>query len=489
METSYIGQRLIERGFKTFFLYLFRVMEKRPFVIEPIHEDLFNEFISIYNGQKKRSVINLPPRAGKTVMAKYFVIWVLTVCPNAQIIYTSYSQSLLNTISEEIANILDSDIYKALFPTNIVRQEIEEVNAIDDFWLAYLQKETGKNKYSSRKIITWAGGVCLFASVGAQITGYGFSIRNAKKFSGMLIQDDFQKPADVRSKVMRDKALRYYEETLLSRANNPDAPIINIQQRLHIDDISGILERKYKFDILKKPLLDENGVCQIPTQYNEERIKELQVNNYMFSAQYQQEPIVLGGEVIKRSWFRYYPLENFKYKNIIITADTAMKVKEHNDYSVFIVGGVTENNQLHIIDMVRGKWEAPELKKVAIEVFEKYKYNQNTGVACSGLYIEDKASGTGLIQELKRGGVPVVGVQVHNDKLTRIEEVLSYIESGQVLLPVNENYSFNKDLLDECEAFTRDDSHIHDDICDALAMNIKQALAKAKVSLLDFFME
>lgn len=209
----------------------------------------------------------------------------------------------------------------------------------------------------------------------------------------------------------------------------------------------------------------------------------------MFSAQYQQEPIILGGAVIKREWFKYYnPAHNFDYNRLIITADTAMKVKEHNDYSVFIVAGITNDNKLHIIDMARGKWEAPDLKRVAVELFEKYKFDASTATACSGLYIEDKASGIGLIQELQRAGVPVIGIPVDKDKLTRVESVLNYIASGQVFLPYDEKHGFNKDLINECEAFTRDDSHAHDDIVDALVYAIQQGLAKSEVSILDYFM-
>lgn len=471
--------------------YMFRIIEARPFVVEPIHADLFQTMEKLYAGKELRQNINVPPRSAKTTLAKYFIAYCWTISPKMNFIYTSYSESLLANISKELMTILEHPAYKAMYPQSRAIEGDEDITPNDDFWYEYLKQfYTGKNIYSAKKITTYQGGVCLFSPIGGQITGYGCGIRSAKKFSGALIIDDGNKPADVRSQTMRDRVLRYYEETLLSRLNNPYVPIINIQQRLHVEDLSGTLEKKYRFNTLKKPLLDENGVCQIPSQYTPERIEELKKNNYMFLSQYQQEPIILGGQIIKRAYFRYYPVaKEYQYKRILIAADTAMKTKEYNDYSVFMAGGVTTDNKLHVLDMLRGKWEAPELEKMAVAIWNQFKLNPVTGLTCNGFYIEDKASGIGLIQGLTaKYGIPVIGVPASTDKLTRAENVLPYIESGQVYLPENENYNFNVDILSECEAFSRDMSHKHDDIVDTLGILIQEALGKTKISILDYFM-
>lgn len=491
LDLQYLGFRLLERGFADWFRYMFRVIEGMPFTVDPIHPELFEYCQKIYDLKILRLNLNLPPRSAKTTLMAYLVAFAITNNPKCNIIYTSYSQALLGEISTRVMNILESPIYKTMYPYKAIMKS-EIASPIDEFWEDYRLEETkGKsNIYSTKRIQTYAGGIVLFASIGSQITGYGCGIRNGKGFTGMLVIDDANKPADMRSQIMREKVLRYYEETLLSRLNNSSVPIINVQQRLHVQDLSGLLMQKYDFVTLKKPLLDENGVCQIPTQYTPERIKELQVNNYMFETQYQQNAIILGGQVIRREYFRYYPTaQRFNYKRIIIAADTAMKTKEYNDYSVFMAGGITPENKLHILDMIRGKWEAPDLEKVAVEFWNRFKRDPKTGVMCNGLYVEDKASGIGLIQSLKaKYGIPVFGIKVDTDKLTKVENVLPYIESGNVLLPESEIYSFVPDLLNECEAFTRDMSHVHDDIVDTLAYLIQEALAKTEVSLLDYFM-
>lgn len=479
-----LGKYWILQGFAIWFRCLFKLIEDRPFIVEAIHHGLFDAIDKIVKGVTKRLNINLPPRAGKTTLASYLVVFILTINPKSNIIYTSYSQSLLTDIALRVRDILEHPIYKALYPST-VQYESEEVAPEDEFWAEYLRKESNKNTYSAKKIITSKGGVVLFASIGSQITGYGAGIRNVKGLTGALIIDDANKPDDIYHPTLRNRVLRYFSGTLLSRLNNPDVPIINIQQRLHLEDLSGVLQEKYGFDTLKKPLLDENGVCQIPSQYTEERIKELQVDNYVFTSQYQQEPIVLGGQVIKREWFGYYPVNTkFDYKRIIIAADTAISAKECNDFSCFLVGGITQQNKLHILEMSHGRWEYPELKQEAINIYNRWQLDKRS-TSASSFVIENRASGQQLIQDFKRAGLPVTAIDVTKDKLSRVEEVLTYIANGNVLLPESEQYSNNPVLLAECEAFTRDMAHSHDDIVDTLCHLINNTIAKRQISILE----
>jgi predicted phage terminase large subunit-like protein len=101
------------------------------------------------------------------------------------------------------------------------------------------------------------------------------------------------------------------------------------------------------------------------------------------------------------------------------------------------------------------------------------------------LRIEDKASGTGLIQDIAKGEpgkgrIPVAGVQRNKDKLTRVMDVVSYIDAGLVVLP--EEAPWIADFITECEAFTSDDTHAHDDQIDPMVDAIEDMLAKRKSS-------
>lgn len=483
IDPQYLGYRLIQRGFETWFRYMFKAVEQTPFIKEEIHESLFEYIEKVYNGDLTRLTINIPPRAGKTTLATYLLVFALTVNPKSNIIYTSYSQSLLTDIAGRVKDILEHPIYKAMYSGNVALTN-EELNPDDDFWAEYLKKETGKNTYSAKKIVTAKGGICLFSSIGSQITGYGAGLRNGKGFTGALIIDDPNKPDDIYHTVLRNRVTRYFAGTLLSRLNNSNVPIICIQQRLHLEDLSGILKTKYKFTTLKRPLIDETGKCLLPSQYTQERIKELQVDNYVFQSQYQQEPIILGGSVIKRDWFRYYNSNTeYNYNKIVIAGDTAMSAKEHADYTCLLVGGVTEQGKLHILQMVHERLEYPELKKTAINLYNAWQRKDKTSV--SAIYLENKASGIQLIQDFQATALPVMPIDVTKDKLARVEEVLEYIASGQVFLPENELFGDNPTILSECEAFTRDLSQTHDDIVDCLVHLINNTIANRQVSILE----
>ena len=260
-------------------LYLFRLINGSPFIVEPLHEELFQEVQRIIDGKDTRLNINLCPRSGKTTIAEWIVVYIITLNPKSQIIYTSFNQDLLKQISQNIAAIMKSPVYKAMYGNARFEEEEEKIDPIDDFWRDYLLESTGEMKFSARKITTPQGGVILFNSIGAAITGFGAGLRNSTGISGVLIMDDPDKPTEVRSETIRKKTQTYFVETLLNRLNSSNTPIINLQQRLHLDDLSGFLERVYGFKSFKFPLLNADGKCNLPRQYSPERIKELQIDN------------------------------------------------------------------------------------------------------------------------------------------------------------------------------------------------------------------
>jgi predicted phage terminase large subunit-like protein len=148
-----------------------------------------------------------------------------------------------------------------------------------------------------------------------------------------------------------------------------------------------------------------------------------------------------------------------EFRNIYV--DTAQKTGQENDYSVLECWGRSVTGEAVLIDLVRGKWEAPELLTNARAFWLKHK--ATTSSPLRALKIEDKVSGTGLIQTLRREGVPVVAIQRNRDKISRGHDAAHFVESGNVLLPIDAPWL--SDFLGEVAAFP---SGAHDDQLDPM---------------------
>lgn len=479
---QYFGQLLHKQGFRVWALYMFKMIEGRKFIEEDLHNGLFQVFQDIYDQKENRQSINVPPRSGKTTLARYFIAYCLATNPSSNFIYTSFSQELLNDISRELAAMLQHPIFEAMYGES-AQEESVETKPIDEFWKDYLKSKDGKATYTSRKIITKAGGVILFASIGSTITGFGAGVRGAKKFSGCLFIDDANKPSDVRSQTMRAKTVAYYEGTLLSRLNDSLVPIVAIQQRLHLEDLSGTLEKLYNFKVLKRALIVD-GVCQLPSQYTPERIEELQKNEFMFVAQYQQEPVLEGGNLFKKEAINEARREQLPhtYQTRFITADLAYKDKESNDYSVFCYWGIVSEtvndrtrNHLYLIDCKRKKINAVDVEKwIEGWIREKISYGFRY------IWIEDKAHGTYLNQLFRKKGLPIPSEQTIKDTLPRDRDK---IERANNIIPCLDNVLPNLTLCTDIDDYEELRQELlafpnvkHDDFTDCLIDAVKIGL-------------
>jgi len=473
---QYFGQLLHKRGFETWTRYMFQAIEGRKFIKEPIHQNLFDAYQSVFDLKEKRLSIAVAPRSGKTTLAKYFIAYTFAVNPKANFIYTSYSQALLNDISRELTTILTHPLYLAMHP-NAFSEVEEKSDAIDDFWADYLRKETGKATFSSRKITTGAGGVALLSSIGSQITGFGASIRGAQSFSGCLLIDDSGKPADIHSQIRRNKVKTYFEETLLSRLNDSNAPIVNIQQRLHLEDLTGFLIEKYSFNLLKLPLIVD-GICQLPSQYTNERISELQKNEFMFNAQYQQAPIMSGGTLFKRECFILTDKIPEKFDYTFITADLAYKDKQSNDFTCFSYWGIIEKH-LYLIDARRKRIAAVE-----IDSWIRPWILPKLGYGFRYIWIEDKAHGTYLLQQYRKDNLPVPSDALikktlprDGDKVMRANNILPSLNMQQPNVFLNTRIDGFNDLFEELLSFN---NSAHDDFVDTFIDAAKIGLFQEK---------
>jgi predicted phage terminase large subunit-like protein len=197
-----------------------------------------------------------------------------------------------------------------------------------------------------------------------------------------------------------------------------------------------------------------------PEREPESVLKEAKVNlgSYFYEAQYQQTPVPEGGNLIKWDWFQFYDeLPNRGPNDRIVQSwDTASKAGELNDYSVCTTWLVSKPD-FYLIDIVREQLDYPSLKRRVVETRQRHNAHD--------VVIEDKGSGTSLIQDLKReGAVRPIAFMPEGDKLTRMSAQSAKIEAGQVHLP--RQASWLGDFKTELMAFPRGR---HDDQVDSLS--------------------
>lgn len=472
--------------------YFFKVRQNLKLIVN-WHHHLFSDIVDdVIAGRKKNVVINVAPGSSKTeFIVINFIARGLALNPWSRFLHLSGSDSLASLNSATAREIVQSDEYQALWPLKIA----------DD--------AAAKKRWNVEVDGKIAGGVYATA-LGGQVTGFRAG-HMAEGFQGAILIDDPIKPEDAFSRAKIDAANRKLVTTVKSRKANPDTPIILVMQRLAENDPSGFIEKgnlQGDWDFIRIPsVLSEGDKGRLALKYQalipdspvidgrfsywpyKEPIDQLlamergdgtdqsgaRVSRHVFSSQYQQAPVILGGNIIKGEHFnRVKVLPVIRYRKIY--ADTAQKTKEHNDYSVFEEWGYGVDGKIYLVDMIRGKWEAPELQRRAVAFWAKAKAREveKFGILRE-MMVEDKSSGTGLVQTLRLlNQIPIKPVERVKDKLTRVMDALPYIECGQICIP--EEAPFTSDFVKECEAFSADDTHDFDDQVDPLVDAVSDML-------------
>ena len=230
------------------------------------------------------------------------------------------------------------------------------------------------------------------------------------------------------------------------------------------------------YDVFVKKQTDDHQLIQSRTIDNEflpadfiESVKD-QYSSSFARQELEGEFIEDNSNLIKRKWWQYYRVLP-KAKRYVWSWDTAYEKGKENDYSVGTLWADCQDGY-YLIDVIRDKFEFPELKRTVINAFQKHK--------SSVIIIEKKASGHSLIQELRRStALPIKEVKVDKDKITRVHAVNAYIESGRVKLP--ENKTWLNEFIDECSLFPS--PRVHDDQVDSMTQALQYMVTTGAYSI------
>jgi hypothetical protein len=301
----------------------------------------------VLKGETKRLIITVPPRSLKSICTSVaFPAFVLGHDPTRRIICVSYAEGLARKHANDCRAIMRSSRYNRLFPETRIS----------------LAKDT------ELEFATTRGGNRLSTSVGGTLTGRG---------GNLIIIDDPLKPQEAYSEAARESTKQWYSNTLLSRLDDKtNDAIIVVMQRLHPDDLVGHLLEQEGWTHLHLPAIAETqhripigqGRVQLrrpgdllhPERESRAVLDEFKrsMGSLNFAAQYQQQPVAEGGNLIKWDWFRFYqePPAGQAGDRIIVSWDTAMSRKELSSYSACVVLQV-KGETVYVLEVVRERLE------------------------------------------------------------------------------------------------------------------------------------
>lgn len=406
----------------------------------------------VRRGEVKRLIITMPPRSLKSICASVaFPAFILGHDPSRKIVCVSYSDQLAAKHANDFRAVLRSPWYKRAFPAT----------CIDPF------------KDSQAEVATTARGYRLTTSVEGTLTGRG---------GNLIIVDDPMKAQDAQSEAARERVKQWFISTLLSRLDNKETDaIVVVMQRVHVDDLAGHLIEGGGWEVLNLPAIaeEEDSIALGADRYHHRRTGEplqggreslatlealrKEVGSLAFAAQYQQAPVPPGGNLIKRDCLRFYEQapEQRSGDVVLCSWDTAMKATGTSDYSVGTVWLIRGESH-YLLDLVRDRLDFPDLKRKAITLHQRWRP--------LATLVEDKGSGTALLQELRAMRLPTIAFISTADKVMRMHAQSARFEAGSVYLP--KDAPWLGELLKEILAFP---GGRHDDQVDSISQALKWA--------------
>ncbi len=446
--------------------YMFKERRKYKWLHNWHHRVICDALMKVYRGETKRLIINIPPRYSKTEIAVInFMAWCFGKVPDCEFIHVSYSAKLAANNAAQTRNLVREPAYRKVFPDLQLR---EDSQAKDD-WR------------------TTESGVCYSQGTGGTITGFGAG-KFREKFGGAIIIDDPHKADEASSDLVRKGVIEWFQNTLESRTNSPDTPIIVIMQRLHEEDLSGWLlgERKDGVPVpggngeiwehLCLSAIQPDGSALWPAKHSIETLKRMdKFAPYVFAGQYRQLPAPLAGGFFKPDMIGIVAAlpanlgHGCRAWDLGATADGG-------DYTAGPRMHECDDGYFYITDMVRDQLGPDEvetaIKNAAARDGENIKIRlpQDPGQA-------GKSQAKSFVRKL--AGYSVVAKPVSGDKATRAQPFAAQVNIGNVRML---KAPWNDALISELRNFPNGK---HDDQIDGLADAFNE-LNEGNMGLFDY---
>ena len=413
------------------------------YIVGPHHLKLANIFEAIANGKKKRVIVNIAPRHGKSELISYLApAWFLGKYPQKKVIMASHTADLAVDFGRRVRNLVSSDPYHEIFP----------------------QVELQVDSKSASRWGTNFGGQYFAIGVGGALAGRG---------ADLFIIDDPHSEQQAMQGVAHvfEPAWEWFQSGPLQRLM-PGGAIIVVMTRWSKLDLTG----KIVDHMTKNDDSAEWEVVEFPAVLNDKPLwpefwsleellaKKADMDIRYWQAQYMQQPTSEEGALIKREWWNVWEEDDPpKCEFIIMALDAAQEKTNRSDYNALTVWGVffneeTKNRNIILLNAIKERLEFPELKTLVLEQYKEWNPDS--------FIVEKKSNGSALYQEMRRMGVPVGEFTPGKgqDKISRVNSVTDLFSAGIVWVP-DRRWAF--EVVEECNDFP---AGSHDDLVDSTTL-------------------
>lgn len=298
----------------------------------------------------------------------------------------------------------------------------------------------------------------LIRRVGHVDVTYCLEVRNNNNFvlsqskaivSNCIIVDDPHKPGEILSETVRPKVIEWFKNTLESRKNSGDTPIILIMQRLHEEDLAGWLlagGNGEKWEHVNIPAIQDDGTALWPEKHTLEDLRRMEESSpWTFSSQYMQNPVPPEGGIFRPDSIEI--IDKLPKLRLLTRAWDLAATQSDGDYTAGLLMGQTYDNR-HVIVDARRLQGSPDKVEAAIVNTAK----QDGPMARVSLPQDPGQAGKAQVAYLTRAlsGFRVFSSPETGDKVTRAQPFASQVNVGNVQMLRGE---WNAPLIHELRNF------------------------------------
>lgn len=404
---------------------------------------------------------DLIPTHNSELTSRRFPAFAFGMNPDFRIAGCSYAADLAISMNRDLQQIMLDKTYEQIFPKSSLNTE--RVKTIEGKAL----------RNNDRFDIVGHSGYYVATGVGGPLTGKSVDIG--------IIDDPIKNMQEALSETVKNSLLSWYNTVFLTRLSKNSGQLI-MMTRWAVDDLVGeILKQNKNNDRVTRirfPAINEKGEPLVPALHPLEQLLETKSTMSLaeWSAMYQQNPVIEGGNLFKESMFVRGPMPS-SFDFTFITVDTAYKEKQENDYTVAAAWGCRsfsdDTKRVYLLDVFRERIKAADCEAYLVPFFRKW----NTGNFVGAL-IEPKGHGIYLNQKMITYGLPMQSEEFIDeffsdrrmDKVARANIVIPTLNTFPVIVSDNISDSMFTALKDELLNFPKG---AHDDFCDNICDSIK----------------